>query len=117
MRSIAAATSRLVNSCREADPGVCDDAPGAKQIVSASRNKGSRAQVCIRIDSIVLQPRLASAERGSGQCFSDSEFFDSPFADSGQTGETSSVRQIGPPRYESVSDFTNVGATPAMIQM
>src|SRR6266567_5958859 len=34
----------------------------------------------------------------------------------GQTGATNSVRHIGPPRYDRVSDFTNVGASPPKIQ-
>ena len=35
----------------------------------------------------------------------------------GQTGATNSVRHIGPPIYERVSDFTKVGASPPRIQM
>jgi hypothetical protein len=43
------------------------------------------------------QRRLLIVEAAASQCFSEPAFFDSAVVDFGQTGATSSVRQIGPP--------------------
>ena len=50
--------------------------------------------------------------RGTDHGFASFRLFDSEFSARGHTGATNSVRHIGPPRYERVSDFTNVGDSP-----